>query len=369
MRNVKVAHLTSAHPRADARIFLKECRSLAEAGFEVCLVVADGLPDEERGFVKIYSVRKPLSRIDRMLNATRRVYEKALSLDADIYHLHDPELMACALKLKRKGKVVVFDAHEDFPLQLLSKHYANRWILKALALLAGWYEHFVCKRLDGVVAATPTIRDKFLKINGNTVDVNNYPVIDEFPEVPVFSLRKQQACYIGAIDRVRGVEEIIKAMGFSRAAPRLIMAGTWSSDELRLRMAEEPGWEQVDYLGHIGRDEVSRVLSESLAGLVTLHPIPNYLDALPVKMFEYMAAGLPVIASDIPLWRNIIDECGCGVCVDPLDPKAIGDAIDYILDNPDVAERMGHQGRESVKEKYNWYREEGKLTGFYHSLI
>jgi hypothetical protein len=112
---MRIAHLTSAHPRDDIRIFLKECRSLAVRGHEVVLVVADGFGDEFRDGVMIADVGRSKGRLDRMVNTTRRVLRKALDLKADIYHLHDPELLPIGLALKSRGKKVVFDAHEDVP--------------------------------------------------------------------------------------------------------------------------------------------------------------------------------------------------------------------------------------------------------------
>ena len=124
----------------------------------------------------------------------------------------------------------------------------------------------------------------------------------------------------------------------------------------------------MDYRGWLDRQGVKTVLNESFAGLVTLHPIVNYLDALPVKMFEYMAAGLPVIASNFALWKQIIEGNQCGLCVDPLNPKAIAEAIDYLVTHPEEAEKMGLNGQRAVQELYNWGNEERKLIQLYESL-
>jgi glycosyltransferase involved in cell wall biosynthesis len=130
----------------------------------------------------------------------------------------------------------------------------------------------------------------------------------------------------------------------------------------------EIGWSQIIEYGFINRENVKNVLNRSFAGIVTLHPIINYLDALPVKMFEYMSAGIPVIASNFPLWRDIIEGNNCGICVDPLNPNKIAEAIDYLFMHPEQAEIMGNNGRIAVEQKYNWETEKEKLVGFYKVL-
>ena len=86
-------------------------------------------------------------------------------------------------------------------------------------------------------------------------------------------------------------------------------------------------------------------------------------------MFEYMSAGLPVIASNFPKWKNIIDETNCGICVNPLDPNEIAKAIEFFLTNPEKAKEMGQNGRKLIEKKYNWSIEEKKLNAFYSSLV
>ncbi|PWF48709.1 glycosyl transferase [Massilia glaciei] len=364
----RIAHLTSAHPRYDTRIFVKQCRSLAAHGHEVTLVVADDGGDAERDGVRIVDVGRLHGRVNRMLRTTRRVFDQALALDAEVYHLHDPELIPTGLKLKRLGKKVVFDAHEDVPSQLLAKPYLGRWSRQVAASSFSVFERYACCRFDGIVAATPFIRDKFLPINARTVDINNFPVIGEFDAAAPWSAKSPQVCYVGSIAAIRGIRELLGACTLLRSPTRLALAGAFSESALESEMHAHPGWVRIDALGHLDRDGVGTVMAASVAGLVTLHPVVNYLDALPVKMFEYMAAGIPVIASDFPVWRAIIEHSGCGVCVDPADPRAIAAAIDYFIANPGVAERMGQNGRRAVTAEYNWQCQSSKLISFYDAL-
>jgi glycosyltransferase involved in cell wall biosynthesis len=364
----KVVHLTSVHPRDDIRILYKQCQSLALAEYEVHLVVADGLGDETSGGVYIHDVGRLQGRLRRMLQTTQKVFKLAIVLDGDIFHLHDPELIPVGLKLKKLGKKVIFDAHEDVPKQILSKPYLNKALRWMLSRFFSIYESWACSHFDGVITATPFIREKFLKINPKTTDINNFPLLKELGNDVTWDSKGPEVCYVGGISQIRGIREICKAIELASSGARLNLCGSFESSNLEAAVLRMPGWGRVSAYGHVSRQGVRDILSRSIAGLVTLHPTINYLDALPVKLFEYMGAGIPVIASDFPLWRSIVADSNCGLLVNPLNPQEIADAIDFLITHPQEAMQMGSNGRRAVLECYNWTFESKKLLAFYENL-
>jgi len=364
---IKICHLTSAHPQHDVRILIKECSSLAKY-YNTCLVVVNG-KDEVFNQVQISTVNfKFTSRIQRFTKVVNLVLKKAIEIDAEVYHIHDPELLRIVPHLKKHKKKVIYDVHEDLPRQILSKPWINIVLRKSIANVIEWYENKIASQCDGVITATPFIRDRFLLINKNTVDINNYPILDELLlDVDYESKEGNSICYVGGITKIRGIQEIVKSIETLDVA--LILAGDFLESGLKESVSKCSGWEKVREIGFVNREGVKEVYAKSKLGIVTLHPVINYIDALPVKMFEYMAAGLPVVASNFPLWKSIVEDNDCGICVDPLDPLEIKKCIDFLLQNPKKSKLMGEKGRSIVKEKFNWTIEEGKLINFYSNLI
>lgn len=370
MCDATVVHMTSVHSRYDIRIFVKECCTSVNAGYEVSLIVADGKGDEHKNGVHILDVEAPKSRLQRMLNTTRRQFNKARQLDADIYHLHDPELIIAGLRLRRAGKVVIFDAHEDFPLHIFAKPYLGERSKRLLSCIFKVFEKWVAPKMNAIVAATPFIRDKFLVCNSNTIDINNYPIETENESgIPDWSSKQKHVCYIGGITATRGIREMVQAMGKTHSGVKLQLCGHFIEEDVESDVKAHPGWLHVDELGWLDRSDVLEVLCRSVAGLVVLHPLPNYIDSQPIKMFEYMNAGIPLIASNFRLWREIVEGYDCGICVDPLDKEAIANAIDYLVEHPDRAAQMGANGQKAVRDHYNWAAEERKLLDLYASLV
>lgn len=364
----KICHFTSVHPRYDTRIFLKQCTSLARSDFDVTLIVADGLGDEIKNNVTIIDAgsRDGLSRLKRMTQTVKKVLIKCLKVDADIYHFHDPELLRVGLKLKRLGKQVIYDVHEDVPRQILSKTWIPTLLRKPISYVFEKYENFIAKRLSAVSCATPFIRDRYLKVNPQSIDINNFPILKELQNSIKWSQRKDEFCYVGGIATVRGISELIDCLSYTKST--LNLAGHFMSPALEVNIKKHRNWHLVNYYGYVDRHEIQRILSQSKIGIVTLHPIINYLDSLPIKMFEYMAAGLPIIASDFPYWRQLLEKYDCAIFVDPMKPQQIAEAINELQDDAVRAEAMGRRASQVAQEHFSWSAEEEKLLNLYKNL-
>ena len=224
---------------------------------------------------------------------------------------------------------------------------------------------------DRIVAATPTIARRFPA--GKTVVVQNFPKLEELvvDNPTPYTHRPPIVAYVGGIARIQGIEEMVRAIGLvpDAVGARLVLAGSFSPPELEKELRRRTEWERVDFLGWQSREGIRKILSEARVGLVTLHPIPNYLDGYPVKLFEYMSAGIPVIASDFPLWREIVEGASCGLLVDPLNPEEIANAI-YGFWSVRPKPRLWESGAgRPMRMRYNWSIEAQKLLQMYRELM
>lgn len=367
----KVCHISSAHQGLDVRIFHKECVSLAMAGYATHLVIAashDEVAEAAAKAVTLHAVSYPQRRWSRILFHAWRCFSIARKVNADIYHFHDAELIPFGFLFSIAGKKVIYDVHEDLPKDIFTKDWIPQPLKSLVSRIASLVEYFGAKFFFSVVAATPFIAKRFQRVNSETINVCNFPLLHELVGGSGISKKSTEVCYVGGIAKIRGALEVCGAMGQLKSDVRLNLVGDFNDSALAQSMMAMPGWKNINVLGYLDRDGVRAVLGRSMAGLVTLHPVINYVDALPVKMFEYMSAGIPVIASDFPLWREIVDGNNCGLLVDPLDSSAIGGAIDFLAANPAIAIRMGKNGRRAVEQKYNWRIEEEKLLAFYQKL-
>ncbi len=367
---MKVCHITSGHNYDDVRIFQKECVSLAKGGYEVYLI-AVGESSFQDG-VNIIGIGEPTkSRLKRMMVTTKKAYKEAVDVDAQIYHFHDPELLPYGLRLKRDGKKVIFDSHENYKAQILEKKYIPQMLRKVIAFLYRTYESYVVKHFDAVIIpCTIGGVNIFDNIAKKTVYIDNLPVMSELTDR--YQERNfvdcKSICYVGGLTYNRGITHLIKAA--DKAGVKLILAGNFMPSSYGDEVKKMPQYQNVDYKGYLNRNDVINIYKECAIGICTILNVGQYNmgDNFATKVYEYMSSGLPVIISESAHAKRVLKEYEFGLCVPPDDIEAISEAINYLLNNPDIAKEMGESGRRAVLERYNWDIEEEKLLFLYEEL-
>lgn len=367
----KVCHITSVHPLEDIRIFKKECVSLANNGFDVTLIgCGENAFETIKENVRLVSLNIPVkNRFQRILKRANGVYKKAIEIDADIYHLHDPELILYGKYLKKKGKKVIFDSHEDVPAQILSKKWIPSPFRKVFSLLYALFEKITLNKFDALVSVTPTLSDKLRKINPNTFQITNYPFLDE----AVLSINPSldnSIVFAGGITSQWLHKEIIQAIDRTNNVTYNLAGGADKKylEELKLLS----GWSKVNFVGKIPFVQVNSFVCQSSVGMALCDYSPNVGGKTGslgnTKLFEYMMAGIPVICTDFVLWKEIVEKNNCGICVNPHDIHQISRAIIELINNKDKSREMGLNGRKLVVEKYNWTTQEKILLKMYNKI-
>lgn len=362
-----VTHISTVHRTFDVRIFHKECKSLAKSGYHVNLLVTHNKQELVDG-VHIIPLPSYKGRFKRMLLKPMAAFSLALKTRADLYHFHDPELIPLGIALKCLGKKVIYDVHEDVPSQVMNKHWIPNCLRYPISKCISVLESISSRIFDGVVASTPHISKKFLKRNSATVNINSYPIKEEYQLLSSKEVKKvkNSICYVGGISKSRGICELVEALEGTNI--KLFLAGQFTPTSLKKELEKKKGWKNVEFFGYVSQHEVHSILERTQIGMCTLHPTPSAVNGHGLKLFEYMAAGVPVIASNFPYWEELFKGCDNFRFVNPLDPKAIQQSIKDLLSKPEKCQALGELGYKLVEEKYNWEQEKKKLIDAYKKL-
>lgn len=365
----KIVHMTSVHAPNDDRIVLKECVSLLNAGYDVALVYlgeCSEIVDNRLHYV--CAGEKSFGRFARMMGGVWSVFWTALRLRADLYHFHDPELISAGIVLKLLGKKVIYDAHEDLPKQIMDKEWLPAYLRGGISYLFEKVERLGAACFDGVVTVAEEIQARF---NSNKcICVFNYSWRNELDTTDVaWNSREDAFVYVGSLSASRNIEGMLEAA--EKAQKKLYLAGRFDLQSYETKVKNQyPATELREYAGFLGRQDVHRLLEKSCCGLCLLQPTKQYVAYYrAVKLFEYMTAGIPVIASDFPAMKNFVENHRIGICVDPLDTNAIAEAMQWIASHPEEAAEMGKRGRALVEQEYNWEHEGNKLCTFYKQIL
>lgn len=362
----KICHITSAHSRYDIRIFIKQCSSLANLGYETYLIVADGKGNEKKNGVEIIDVGVENNRLKRFLLSSRKVFKRAKSLNCNIYHFHDPELMFYGLSLKNHQSKVIYDIHEDLKQQLLIKPWIPKIFRKSLSKIFEIVELFVAKRLDALIVPQPHMYKAYKKINSQTVLVPNFVVLSKSKEKIQIDYNNKTAFHAGALTKHRGLDNMIDTYKELDDSNTLILAGNLSGDyDIEKILLNN---ENLEYKGLIDHKAVDKYYRKSSIGIILYNNVGQYYLSYAIKLFEYMKYAIPVIMPNFGEWIRFNDENDCGINVDVNNPAEVANAINFLNSNPKEKERLGINGKKAVMEKYNWAISENKLQELYNKL-
>ena len=365
----RVCAISSSRNALEQRMFLKEATSLARAGYCVT-VVAPHPQDEVISGITIKSVPRFTSRFSRLVRTVWYVYREALRQKAQVYHFHNTELIPVGWLLKLQGKRVIYDVREDTPADIRDRFYIPRWLRPGVAGTVDIAEKLSGRFLDGIVAATAHIGERFPR--ANTAVVQNFPLLDESsPQSRPYLERDPVVLYIGTITPVRGLLELVDAMGLlpDDLQARLAIGGQFDPVELEQIARQKPGWKRTDHAGWQNRRGLLAMLGRARVGVVPFLPAANHTDCQPTKLFEYMIAGLPVVATDLLQLGKIVKDAQCGILVEPGNPQPMADAIQWLLEHPEEAYAMGNRGRQSILQTYNWNSQAKILLELYYRVM
>lgn len=306
------------------------------------------------------------------------VLRKALTLQADVYHLHDPELIPLGLVLARLfGKRVVYDAEEDFPSMMQTKAWIPTVLRTSATRITEASESLAARYFEGVITADPsTLRRMTRTGRSQKLVFFNLPALELFPE-PIHENKRFDFVYRGGLSDRCGTLLLLHALRSVIDAGNeasLLLVGYFENlvseqavrQQISLLKLEE--WVQVES-GKIPHELMAEKLSVGRVGVCPLLSIPKFRHNIPVKIFEYWACALPVIASDLPPIVPFFRQEKFGLLFRPGDVKSLASAMLWMLRHPAEAHQMGSLGRNAVRDRLNNRCESQKLRRFYERIM
>lgn len=369
MKRVKVCHLSSVHFALDTRIFYRFCLSLSEY-YHVTLIAVHHKKETRNG-INIVPFRRFKNKLLRVCFTWAIMFFKAVKQNARIYQIHDPELIPCGLLLAMIGKKVIYDVHENVAEDIFDKP----WI-RHKKILYSLYSFFELKAIRNfaIFLAELSYEQRFKDRKARYEIVLNYYNPDFFkPYVLVPRRRTFRIFYIGILLRTRGILEIIKAIHILKlrgmevhfdVVGELYTGLDYEIDSLEFIQDIKP---QLHFYGRLALEEGYEISKKAGLGMCIIHPMKNSIGSYPTKMFEYMAIGLPQVISNFELYKSVVETYECGICVNPLDPEQIADAIETALSNEENYSKMA-ENAVKYAPRYQWNSEFDKVLKTYQSL-
>ena len=358
----KIIHIDFQNNKEMPRV-KRESETGAKYGYSI-IVLSEGETYNDNN-VTYLGFKKAKNRIRRFLFSSRNLANIASKIDADIVQLHSPELLLYAKKIKQTGKKVIFDSHEFYSKQILIKPYIPLFARNFISKLYGSFEKRMCSKVDAVIyPCTYDGKNIFEGYNRNMIKIENYSSSIE----PKASTKKDnRVVYAGGLCEERGFFDMCEAI--LSTTGELVLCGRDISTE-ESKYIEEKDTDKIHYCGSLDRQALFDMYSTCSIGISVLHDVGQYssCDNMSTKIYEYMQCGLPVIFSGFPFAKKVNDKYHFGIPVNPGNVHEISEAIQYLLDNPEEAKRMGDNGRRAVEQEFSWEIEEKKLLALYEAL-
>jgi glycosyltransferase involved in cell wall biosynthesis len=365
MKKQHIVHL-SIYPADDIRIFQKACKSEVAEGYRVTEIVCDSSDGTIDG-VEIRSVPRPKGRLWGMIVLPWRMFRATKGQDGDIYQFHHPDLMLAGLLLKLCGKKVIYDTREFYPDKILSMRWIPAKLRPIVSPAFALYERIASAAWDHVIVAD---RYSARAFKGRPVSVvPNYPLLTPVEPIPAGKHKKYRLIYVGGLSEERGLLVMLKIAELLRHNDvELQLMGTFPFPEDEKRIYAVPN---VHYLGNRNLQAVYQHLTEADLGLLLLQPVPGhaYAGENILKLFEYMWCGLPLVSSDFPNLKQIIEAAQSGICIDPSDAERAAAAIWRLLEEPELRQKMGTNGRDAIRSAYNWPAASRVLSQIYQNVL
>ena len=365
----------------------KEARTLREASYEVTVVAdaAPGLPlRERRDGVDVVRVPRPLPGVPlaRFVAHARTLRRQLLALRPDVVHAHDSDALGPAAAAAHELTVpLVYDAHDLWLGR--PRRGRGRFYFALNQLWFGWLESRLIPRAAAwITVSAPIARHLERRYRVGPVElVPNYPEITEervsrrtirdLPAAAEIPSSAPIVLYLGGLMAGRGIEHLVAAVPLIDREAHLVLLGAGGQARELADLAARHGVAlRVHLADLVPSDELNVIAASANVGVSPIvGTSQNYRYSLPNKLFQYMAAGLPVVASNFPQVREVVEGSGAGLCVDTADPAALAAAIDTILADRGLAAEMGAAGRAAVEDRYNWDVAAETLLGVYARVL
>ena len=412
-KDVKICFLADRHDLYDDRIYWKMAVPMKKLGAEVHYYLIGPQSDEGRTpegieyrmwALKAYSkntfVNFAIKRVNP-LNNYEKIYEACVELKADVYHFHDLWLNRIAPRLKSlpHRPVVFYDAREPYAEDYRSLHDSGRLSKMLVGIFASWVDRWEKKKAsnyDLVIANEPKVRQEFANAIGEERAVVLYNYLDRtlfagdlkgvtpsaetagFSDNPQFTYhyKRYDLIYCGLLTQKRGAWKLLEAIrGLKPGIPKLkvLLLGKIDPPGLRQEMQSFIRRHDLNHTieikGQVPYEQVGKYYRASRIGLLLWQPVSSLKIKMPIKLFEYMAFGLPVVGSNFGHIADLIEKESCGITVNPENPEEVAEAIESLMRQEKMYKALRNNGIEAAREKYNWQREFDNLCNHYKKAL